>query len=466
MCNKKYNTVLNLFMMLIVLVTLDGCEDNNKVRAVAKESKGIIIDVKNLPTDLALKWYELELKLIRREPGFTPPVAARTIGYTGIVLYESLVNGMPEYRSLSGALKIPGLPLNDEANYHWGLCANSALAATLKQFCGSLSVNDITEIEKLEAYFNQQFSSSSNDEQFHESVKYGRAVAEAIFNWSKSDGGQNGFQNSYAKYSAIPLPPGMWQPTAFTGGLLPYWGKNRYLLQSNREGCQPPPPPLYSDEKKSVLYKQAMEVYSVFLRLTDEQAEVAKFWADPPGSTFTPAGHSMQLLCQTIKDRQLLLDSAAIAFSKMGIALNDAFISCWETKYKYNFIRPITYIRKNIKKDWIPFLGTPTFPEYSSGHSVQSAAMAEVMSSLFGNDYSFTDYSNDTLGYVPRHFNSFRECAKEAALSRLYGGIHFPVSIQNGIMQGEKIGQNVNAINFRKKEMEDLSLGGELGKRK
>ena len=193
-----------------------------------------------------------------------------------------------------------------------------------------------------------------------------------------------------------------------------------------------------------------MEVYNVFSNLTSVQSDIARFWADPPGSTFTPAGHSIQLLCQVIQQKHLALDSTAIAYAKCGIALNDAFIACWKTKYQYNYIRPITYIRKHIRKDWLSFITTPSFPEYPSGHSVQSGAMAEVMSSLFGNNYSFTDYSNDTLGYPARHYSSFRECAHEAAMSRLYGGIHYRFSIENGLVQGRKIGERVNGIKFKK----------------
>lgn len=410
------------------------------------------VEVKKYSSQLAMEWYDLELKFIRQKPGFTPPVAARTLGYTGIILYESLVNGMPEYRSLSTELKIPGLPLPD-SNYHWIVAANTAMAAALKHFTGMLSEDNIRQIENLETCFNAPYVQTISPNQFKASVEFGKALENAIYNWSLTDGGANGFTNTHGKYSTVPSLPGHWQPTAFTGGLLPYWGKNRSFLTENGEACQPPPPPVYSDNQQSELYKQANDVYQVFLNLTNEQAEIAKFWADPPGSTFTPAGHSMQLLCRLIDDNKLKLDSAAIAFSKLGIALNDAFISCWETKYRHNLVRPITYIRKNIRQYWIPFLPTPVFPEYSSGHSVQSAAMAEVMSSLFGDNYSFTDYTNDTFGYKRRHFNSFRECASEAAISRLYGGIHFRISIENGYRQGEKIGKNVSAINYRKEEI-------------
>lgn len=430
----------------IVLLTLFGGVRN----ADEHISPPATCHVADYGPELALKWYELELKLIRREPGFTPPIAARLIGYTGIVFYESLVAGMPEYQSLSKPLNMPAMPAASNKNCNFLLSANAAFSFALKHFINSLSAADIKEIDAIEEYFIDKYGRQMGRDAVNASVSHGQQIAEIICRWAETDGGRDGYCRKYSSYSQAPSLPGMWEATAFAGGLLPDWGKNRPLLPKNAN-CQLPPPPAYSDEKNSELFKQAMEVYKVFLHLTSAQADIAKFWADPPGSTFTPAGHSIQLLCQIISKKQMRLDSTALAFAKSGIALNDAFIACWQTKYTYNYIRPITYIRKHIRKDWLPFITTPSFPEYPSGHSVQSAAMAEVMTSLFGSNYSFTDNSNDTLGYTPRRFHSFKAFAYEAAMSRLYGGIHFRVSVERGLRQGEMIGENVNGICFRRK---------------
>jgi hypothetical protein len=435
---------------LTLLILIGGCVVHTSDPPFAANENGKKILVKEYSPELALKWYELELKLIRREPGFTPPIAARLIGYTGITLYESMVGGMPEYHSLSEILNMPVMPVVKEKNYSYVISANAAFSFALKHFIPSLSSKDIIEIDSVETYFNNKYGKEIDRLQFGNSLDYGRRIANIIYQWSKTDGGNDGHFNKYKPYLSSPSLPGMWEATSFSGALLPDWGKNRPFLLDNVSKCQPPPPPAYSDKKDSDLFREAMEVYKVFLNLTSEQSDIAKFWADPPGSTFTPAGHSVQLLCKVIRGKDLALDSAAIAFAKCGIALNDAFISCWHTKYNYNYIRPITYIRKNIRKDWLSFVTTPSFPEYPSGHSVQSAAMAEVMTSMFGAKYSFWDNSNDTLGYGSRHYNSFKEFANEAAISRLYGGIHFRISIENGLLQGQKIGDNVNKISFKK----------------
>ena len=439
-----------LFGAIVLSIMFAACNNSTSEQATVQKQRTNSHIVKGCGPDLALKWYELELKLIRREPGFTPPIAARLIGYTGIIFYESLVAGMPGYQSLSKTLSMPTLSAPKNKNCNYLISANAAFSFALKHFIDSLSANDLQEIDAIEKYFNDKYGAGMDRTTFNASVEHGVSVADSIYQWSKTDGGRSGHCKKYCPYTTSPSPPGMWVATAFAGGLLPDWGKNRPFLAANAN-CEIAPPPAYSDEKNSELYKQAMDVYKVFLNLTAEQGDIAKFWADPPGATFTPAGHSIQLLCQVIMEKQLSLDSAAIAFAKTGIALNDAFIACWQTKYKYNYIRPITYIRKHIRKDWLPFITTPSFPEYPSGHSVQSAATAEVMSSLFGDSYSFTDNSNDTLGYTPRRYQSFKECAYEAAMSRLYGGIHFRVSVENGLLQGQRIGANVNAIRFREK---------------
>ena len=144
------------------------------------------------------------------------------------------------------------------------------------------------------------------------------------------------------------------------------------------------------------------------------------------------------------------MDLTVVIFAKLGIALNDAMIACWKSKYQHNYVRPVTYIRKHIRRDWRPFLNTPPFPEYPSGHSVQAGAMSVVLGAEFGERFEFTDMSNDTLGYMPRHYSSFEQCAREIAISRLYGGIHFRSAITDGLVQGKKIGSLVNSIEWKK----------------
>jgi hypothetical protein len=208
-------------------------------------------------------------------------------------------------------------------------------------------------------------------------------------------------------------------------------------------------PPAYSEDPDSAFYAEAMEVHDTTQSLTPEQEQIALFWADNGGETSTPVGHSVSILAQILEQENATLALAAEAYAKMGIAVADAIIGCWQSKFEYNLLRPVTYIQAVEDENWMPLLNTPPFPEYPSGHSVQSGAAAEVLTELFGEDYAFTDHTHDERGFTPREFASFSEFAAEAALSRLYGGIHFRAAIEQGLVQGECIGQQVISLDFR-----------------
>ena len=184
--------------------------------------------------------------------------------------------------------------------------------------------------------------------------------------------------------------------------------------------------------------------------LTDEQRAIALFWADDLGATATPPGHSISLTTQVLSQLAARLDIAAETYAKVGIAVADAFIRCWDTKYRYNLLRPVTYIQRLIDADWLPLLVTPPFPEYTSGHSAQSGAAAEVLTDLFGPDFAFVDHTHDSRGLPARAFRSFFQAADEAAISRLYGGIHFRPAIERGLDQGRCVGRAVNDPRFRR----------------
>uniref|UniRef100_UPI0035934845 vanadium-dependent haloperoxidase n=1 Tax=Pricia sp. TaxID=2268138 RepID=UPI0035934845 len=239
-----------------------------------------------------------------------------------------------------------------------------------------------------------------------------------------------------------------------TPALQPYWGANRPFLTADVDGAvQPETPPAYSVEESSICYQRALEVYNVVNSLTPDQKAIAEFWSDDPVTTATPPGHSISILNQIIKEKDLDLSVSVEAFAKLGIGISDAFISCWKVKYETLYPRPITYINAHIDPDWKPILSTPPFPEYTSGHSVQSGALAEIMTDFFGESYAFKDRTHETrtdMDGTPRSFNNFYELAEEAAISRLYGGIHFKEAIELGLQQGYQIGKNVNALNLDK----------------
>jgi hypothetical protein len=216
-------------------------------------------------------------------------------------------------------------------------------------------------------------------------------------------------------------------------------------------------PTVFDTIPTSPFYKESFEVYQIVKNLTKEQLEIAQFWDCNPNQSYTkghvtffhqkisPGGHWMGIASTVCRKKRLNLIETSEVFTTTAIALYDGFISCWDEKYKSNHIRPETYIEKYIDPQWDPILQTPPFPEYTSGHSVISNAAATMLTSLLGDNIAFTDSTEVEFGLPARHFNSFYHAAGEAAISRLYGGIHFRPSIENGSRQGHKLGEFVAA---------------------
>lgn len=434
MQQERPKLIVMASLMLILAITLfvlaDTLETNSPLASTYDAT-------------VAKDWFALSLELVQETQGFSPPVASRAFGYMGVTLYETVVPGMDNYNSLVGQLNgLTSLPQTEaEQTYDWAVAANSALAEVTRKLFANASEEGKAKIEQLE----QALVSSSSPEVTQRSEEFGRAIAEAIYAWSLEDGSQT--QLAYVVSSNA----GAWQPTApkFANALLPNWGNNRPFVLGSGDECEIAPALTYSEEKDSAFYREGLEVYETSQTLTDEQRDIALFWADTPGETATPPGHWLSILNHLLEEQGYSLDRAAEAYAKLGIAVADSFIGCWNAKYNYNVLRPITYIQNAIDANWQPLLTTPPFPEYPSGHSVQSAAAATVLTEMFGEEFAFTDHTHDAHGLPARSFRSFNEAAEEAALSRLYGGIHFRAAIENGLEQGGCIGEKVMRLEFR-----------------
>jgi membrane-associated phospholipid phosphatase len=275
---------------------------------------------------------------------------------------------------------------------------------------------------------------------YQRSFDYGTTLGNAIVAWAATDGFSS---NNNPPYTP-PTGPGLWAPTPplYQRALQPTWGNLRTFVLASADECAPPPPTPFSTVPGSPFYLENLEVYDAVNNLSPEQKEIAIFWSDDPGVTATPPGHWISIVTLLVQRDALPLGLAAEAYARVGLAVADAFISCWRAKYVYNLLRPTTYIRDYIDGDWLPLLGTPPFPEYSSGHSTQSGAVAVVLTDLLGT-VSFVDTTHSARGLPPRAFLSFMQAAEEAAISRLYGGIHYRPAIDNGVDQGVCIGQAV-----------------------
>lgn len=403
-------------------------------------------------SDFVQEWFKLECTIVKETPGFFPPQAARAFGYTGVTLYESVVQGWPGAESLAGqiqGLEADMLPRMDTARwYNWSLVANAALADIMRyMFEGNITTANAQAIDNLEAKWKQKLSLGLNPEAADFSESFGKAMASAIYEYSKTDGGHKSYLDPFQLPYTWPSNAGAWVPTGATPNpLSPRWDSNRPFLKANIDQSQPPAHMAFSTNPSSEFYKEAMQVYQTVKDATSEQAEIARFWADDPFNTCTPTGHTFNIMTQLLEENDASLAMAAVAYGKLAVAENDAFISCWKAKYDYFLIRPVSYIRQYIDPSFNTLIGTPPFPAYTSGHATEAAAGSQIFIDMFTDGsgyYPFTDRTQLQFGFSVRNFSNFNQMAEECANSRLYGGIHYNTDNLNGLRMGRSIGDNV-----------------------
>ena len=401
-------------------------------------------------------WFKLAISLSRTTPGNTGPVASRMFGYMGLALYEAVVPGMPDFRSLQKQLNgLPTLPkVENNRNYYFSVSANAALASMAHHMFGNASPAQNTTIDSLENVFNSEFKTALSTQvfdhllsaDFDRSVSFGKSISDAIYDWSTTDGGDKAYLNVSPSDYIPPVGAGLW--VAQTGQVAqhPHWGDKRTFIADIASNTQPVAPPAYSLDPTSQFFTEELEVYNESINQDPEHRAIAVYWAAIPPPTV-----SMSILGAVLADKDANLSTAAEAYCKLGMAIADAFVSCYKTKYYYNQERPVSFIHDNFNATWVPTLGgTPPFPDYTSAHSVQTGAAARVLADLFGDNTTFTDYSINDLGFPPRTFNKFSDYAYEVGLSRIYGGIHIRSSDFIGLDQGDKVGKQVGALHFRK----------------
>lgn len=396
-------------------------------------------------------WYRLALELIRHTPTATPPMASRALAIIGTTAWEAVRPAGA--RSLAGQLNgltdLPARPggLDDAAVLHAALsvCVRGCFANTGPTGQRAVAVM----IDRAGARVNGSLSAKVAGA----SAAYGQAVADHIGAWAATDGGAVITNMGFPEKWRVAESASDWVPTTLVRlqqtPLLPDWGKNRPFAMTDTGACGLPPPPDYSEDPGSAFYAEAMEVYETTTNLTDEQRRIARFWSDDAMLSQTPPGHWIAIAMQILADQKAPADRRAEVLAMVGITVADAFIACWRAKYEYDLLRPVTYIRRVIDPKWEPLLITPPFPEYPSGHSVQTAAAAAVLTHLFGENLAFTDTAHEDEGMPGRSFPSFQAAAQEAGISRLYGGIHYRAAIDRGLEQGACVGQSTLRLQMR-----------------
>ena len=448
---------------LVMAVLAGACQFlGSTAQAQASASRPVAPPATAYSASVVHDWFNLSLQMVQQTPGFSPPVAARALGYLGLALYESVVPGMPAHASLAGQLnELSSLPwAQPDEPLHWPTVANASLATMNRMMFPSASAENKARIDLLERNmalkYSQDFDPGSlTPEISNRSETFGKLMAMAIMTWARTDGGHEAWgplRRDQARY-VPPGGPGQWSatPPAFAPGLLPRWGSNRPFVLRKAQDCPAPPPPAYSEETGSAFYRAAQEVFRISNQATQEQRQFALYWADDPGKTPTPAGHWAFIANDLLKLRKANLAEAAHTLALLNMAMSDAFVAGWATKYSLSVLRPVTYVQLVIDSSWVPTLmDTPPFPEYPSGHSVQSSAAARVLAQVFGAQTGFTDNTHNDRGWGPRSFGSFQAAADEAARSRLYAGIHFDFGVEGGKVQGRCVADKVLALKTRR----------------
>jgi len=381
---------------------------------------------------------------------FSPPVASRIYAYSSLACYEAVrfaEKGNPSIaEKLNGFGKMPQPAAGKTYNY--------ALAAT-KAFFTVVRKVRVFSVDSLARYENtvyEKFSENLDDSTYQRSVAFGDAVAAAVL----ARAGADGYIQSRGKPKYLgSSEPGKWHPTPpdYLDGVEWCWNDMLPMTLDSASQFMPPQPPAFSTDTASAFYRAANEVFSVGKDLTEEQIQIARFWDDNPlviehsghlsvgKKKITPGGHWMGIAAIAARQTNADAIKTARGYAFTAVALYDAFIACWDEKYRSSVVRPVTVINEMISKDFVPFLQTPPFPEYPSGHSSITASASTVLAHLYGQSFAFQDTSDLRYIGMQRHFNSFQEAAAEASVSRLYGGIHYRNSVEEGAKQGVKVGE-------------------------
>lgn len=380
---------------------------------------------------------------------FTPPVAARLYVYSSLASYEAVRFSIEGTSSLTAKLRDFGpMPQPKPGEkYNFTLAASKAFFNVVH----NVRVFSVDSLKKYEDGLFGYFRHRMDDSTYARSAAFGDAVATVILERAKNDG----YIKSRGKPKYIgSSEAGKWRPTPpdYLDGIEWCWNTMKPMIMDSAAQFMPARPPKFSLDTASNFFRAVKEVYKINVNLTDEQVEIAKYWDDNPlvlmhsghlmfgNKKITPGGHWMGICAIASKMTGADPVKTAGAYALTSIALYDGFISCWDEKYRTAYIRPVSIINDTFDPTWMPFLQTPPFPEFPSGHSTITAAAAVVLTKIYGDNFAFQDTSDLAYIGMQRHFNSFNEAAAEASISRVYGGIHYRFSVDTGADMGKKLG--------------------------
>jgi len=437
---KHFDISLKVFnpshVLILICALFFNCEENLDYQTDLNDPQLFNNAMKNL-TDVIV--YDI----------FSPPVASRVYLYPTLASYTIVQKSNPsKYNNLEEQIKdFEDAPEPLSENINFNLAAIHAFYSVAK----SLVFSEEKLFMPQQELYDDLKENGIPDEIFEASIDYGNKIANHILDFANRDLYKQ--TRTYPQY-ILREEPKFWKPTPpnYMQGIEPHWNKIRTMVIDSANQFAPKPPIEFNLSEGSPFMKQLMEVYEKGGKNNCKGEEIAKFWDCNPyvalqqGHTMfankkiTPGGHWIGITSIATKQTKCSFDETVNAFTNVSIALFDGFISCWDEKWKTLVVRPETVINNHIDENWKPFLQTPPFPEYTSGHSVISASAAITLTNLFGDNFSFVDTTELDYGLPSREFSSFIQASEEAALSRLYGGIHYDMAIKEGFTQGQQVG--------------------------
>lgn len=425
--------------VLVLLLTMGGCKEVNEDWQNESDTADWLHNSMAATTDVIV--HDI----------FSPPVASRIYAYVSLAAHAAYQSALAEPQHIVTDLRgFDGDLSPADGIVSPALCANVALMTTASALVFSEAKVQLHRDSVLAHYH----AIGMPDDVYQRSIDHGHHIAQVVLAYADSDNYKE--TRSYPKYG-VEYDESSWKPTppAYMDGIEPSWNKIRAFTLTRPDQFKPAPPTPYDMTEGSAFYNEVIEVYKAVTEATDEDRAIASFWDCNPyvlnvtghvmhaTKKITPGGHWINITALASQVSNASAEESLTAYAYTSIALADAFISCWDEKYRSKLIRPETVINEHLDPTWRPLLQTPPFPEYTSGHSVISAAAATVLSRLYGDQFAFDDDTEVKYGLPVRSYTSFIDAAMEAAVSRLYGGIHYRPAIDNGVTQGFAVGKHV-----------------------
>ena len=381
---------------------------------------------------------------------FAPMIASRIYTYSHIAAYQAANAQTADYQTLVGQINgLQNLPSVEKDKIY--CLPLSAVCAYLK--VGRKLIFSEDSLDNFRKTILSDFKKIGIPREIYErSVAFGDTIGGNIIAWSSKDNYAQ--TRSKSKYAVTPSNATRWRPTSpdYGDALEPHWCELRTLVMDSAAQIKPIPAVKYDTLKSSAFYKMALETYNLVKTNAPDKTETAWYWDDNPAATFntghvnvtrkkiSPAGHWLWITMYNARQNKKDIYQSIDSYLRVALAQFDGFIACWDEKYRSEVIRPESYIAKYIDPNWLPIIITPPFPEYTSGHSVISGASSQILTHLFGENVAFTDSTEVQFGLAARHYNSFKEAGEQAAMSRIYAGIHYRPACAEGFKQGVAVG--------------------------